>query len=142
MKKWTFSLGIGHALVACLAIGVAGSTGAATLDFEGSLSFEAFFGSHGSLGPVSAPGSGQASLVTDGEGHLVSITVPRAAFGPWTTSLSFGVYAVGSFYKMILTVTENQTGEFSANSGGAMGLSGLLRVCLVFDPTCNYVQTS
>jgi len=119
------------ALVGLLAIGLAGSTGAATLDFTGALSLQM-----GGYSPFVIPGAGTAQLTDDGSFHLLSFSLPGGTFGPASTIIS-------GYDDLRFTSVANLSGGFTGISGGppgggTMGLSGIAKLCLVFDPTCQF----
>jgi hypothetical protein len=121
---------MGSALVACLAIGLAGSARAATLDFTGTLSLQI-----ATLPAFVVPGAGTAQVSRDGSFHLLAFLLPGGTFGPITTSLP--VTAVSELPSVRLTLAGNLTGLFGGISGGppgggAMGLQGLAKICLPF----------
>jgi hypothetical protein len=132
------------ALVGLVALGLAGSAGAATLDFTGTLAID-IFGFRDFSGPpfyLTAPGAGVTQLSDDGNLHLLSLTVPGGAFGPSTTTRVLPTwYTV--FNSLRFTLSQNLGGSFSGISGGppgggTMGLSGLAKICLWggLPPTC------
>jgi hypothetical protein len=129
MRRWTLSLGMGSALVACLVIGVAGSARAATLDFTGALTLQLF----GPNSLVNIPGAGVAQVT--GAPHLASLVLPGGTFGPVTTSIDLGGY---SGTDLSLAGVVNQSGQF-LNGAGPMGLSGIAKLCLIFAP-CEYAN--
>ena len=136
MRRWTLSLGMGSALVACLAIGVTGSAGAVTLDFTGTLSLQL-----GTLPAFVVPGTGTAQVTDDGNAHLLSFLLPGSTFGPFTTSLPLTSSA--SVGPLLFTISRNLPGSFSGISGGppgggVMGLQGLAKICLFIDPSCQF----
>ena len=121
-------------LVGLLAVGVAGSASAATLDFTGTLSLRM-----GTYPAFVVPGSGTAQVTDDGSFHLLSLTLPGGAFGP-VTSIMMVTYV--STPSLRLTLTGNLTGSFGGISGGPpgggpMGLQGLAKICLFFGPSCS-----
>ncbi len=139
MRRWTHWLGMAGALVACLAIGAAGSARAATLDFTGALTLElGFWGlstpDWAEAGRMTASGAGVAVVNGSVAGsHLNSLALLGGTFGPVTTSLSPIVgTGVGSIR---FTGVHNLSGAFSGLSGGppgggAMGLQGLAKMCM------------
>jgi hypothetical protein len=117
---------------------------AAPLAFTGTLSLEAFFpvsfpGQEPKWGPIEVSGSGIAGVAASPGGHLLSLALPAGAFGPATSIYDFGGFDIGSYFEMRLTLTSNHAGTFTPGSGGTMGLSGLLRICLIFDASCSYL---
>jgi hypothetical protein len=125
-------------LIALLAVGLAAAAGAEPVQFNGTLSLRL----NGLPGP-DILGSGTAIGSITGGAHLASLTMPASIFGPITTSVSIpgdpvtvtrieftGVNLAGSFP----TISGGPSG------GGTMGLSGIAKMCLVFDPTCLYVN--
>ena len=141
MRRSTLSpalwLGMRSALLACLAIGIAGSSRAATLDFTGTLGINPF-GWHDLAGqPVylTVPGAGSAQVTDDGAVHLVSFTLPAGAFGPATVTRYVLPTAVTLIDSLRFTLAQNLSGSFSGISGGppgggTMGLSGIAKMCL------------
>jgi hypothetical protein len=121
------------ALAALLAVGVAGSAGAATLDFVGTLRLK--FGSYANEPiPFTIPGSGSAQATDDGSLHLLSFLLPGGAFGP--ASMSLPTTSSGTMGSFRITGAMNLTGSFGGISGGPpgggpMGLSGLAKVCIL-----------
>ncbi len=133
MRSRLLSLVLGGFLV----LGVVGTAGAATLPFTGALSFGL-----GTLPSVTAPGAGIATVGTTGL-HVNSIALAGGTFGPVSTSLP--VTASATVQSVRFTGLGNASGNFTGLSGGPpgggpMGLVGLAKICLVFDPTCSYVQ--
>jgi len=138
MRRSTLSLGMGSALVALLAIGIAGSAGAATLDFTGTLGLQI-----ATLPSFAISGAGAAHVSDDGSFHLLSLLLPGGTFGPITTSVP--VTSTPEISSVRLTLAGNLTGSFGAISGGppgggTMGLQGLAKICLWFSSpygSCN-----
>jgi hypothetical protein len=131
MRRWTLSLGLGSALVACLALGTAGAARAATLDFTGTLSV----GLGRYFPPFVVPGAGTAQLTDDGSFHLLSFTLPGGTFGPIGQSLP--MTSVATMQSVRLTMAGNLTGSFGGisggpPSGGVMGVQGLAKICIGF----------
>jgi len=121
------------ALVGLLAVGVAGSAGAATLDFTGTLNLRM-----GYYPAFIVPGSGTAQVTDDGSAHLLSLTLPGGIFGPFTSIMTVSYISTPSIR---LTLAGNLTGSFSGISGGPpgggpMGLQGLAKICLLFATNC------
>jgi hypothetical protein len=117
---------------------MAGSARAATLAFTGTLSLQI---DPRAVETAVIHGSGVASVTDDGSFHLLSFGVASGAFGPFTATLSDSYGTAGP---VRVTGVGNLSGSFSGLSGGApaagvMGLSGLAKLCIVFDPTCSYV---
>jgi len=147
MRRSTLSLGLGSALVACLAIGAAGSARAATLDFTGTLAIN-IFGLRSYLmappwvGPpiyLTVPGAGSAQLTDDGSLHLLSLNLPSGAFGPSTVTSNTGWYT--DIDVLGFTLAQNLSGSFAGISGGPpgrgpMGLSGTAKLCF-FSSLCS-----
>ena len=131
-----------------LALGLAASPASgAPLAFSGTLSLEAFFpvefpGQEPHWGPIGVSGGGIADVAAGSGGHLLSVSLLAGAFGPATFTQDFGDFDVGSFFEMRLSLTDNHAGTFVPGSGGAMGLNGLLRICLVFEPSCSIINVS
>jgi hypothetical protein len=119
------------ALLACLSIGAAGSARAATLDFSGTLSLQM-----GGYPAFVIPGSGTAQLTDDGSFHLLSLSLAGGTFGPTSTIIT-------GYDDLRFTSVVNSSGVFTgisggAPGGGAMGLSGIAKLCLVFSgPDCD-----
>ena len=137
MRRWALLLGMGSALVACLVIGVAGSAGAATLDFTGTLSLRL-----AALPAFVVPGAGTAQVTDDGSFHLLSFLLPGGTFGPITTSIPITSNAEAT--ALWLTLPGNLTGSFGGISGGPpgggpMGLQGVEKICLGFGP-CEFAH--
>jgi len=134
---------MGGGLLACLVIGVAGSAGAATLDFTGTLQINPL-GARDLAGHptyLTVPGSGTAQVTDDGSAHLLSLTLPGGTFGPSTVTR----YVLPTFVTMVnsfrLTLAGNLTGSFGGISGGPpgggpMGLSGMAKICMGFAGGC------
>jgi len=151
MRRPTLSLGLASALVACLVIGLAGSAGAATLDFTGTLSINLFGLRESAPSPpwygpqiyLSVPGAGSAQLTDDGSLHLLSLALPSGAFGPSTAAFGTpsAIYGTG-LSSVRFTLAQNLSGSFSGISGGPpgggpMGLSGTAKMCMTFGgPGC------
>ncbi len=129
MRKW-----LGIALASVLVLGAAEAR-AAALGFTGQLVLGI-----GNFPAVTAVGSGTASVTADGGFHLLSLGVPGGTFGPITASLP--ATADATVQSVRFTAAQNLAGNFTNLSGGPpgggpMGLAGLARLCLVFDPTCS-----
>ena len=140
MRRWTLLLGMGGAMVACLAIGLTGSARAATLDFTGALSLRFWI-----LPTFVVPGAGTAQVSDDGSLHLLSLSVPGGSFGPVSVSLPvpMGGTAINS---VVFTSVANLSGSFTGLSGGppgggTMGLTGMAKICLGFAP-CQYASVT
>ena len=141
MRRWTLSLGMRSALVGLLAIGFVGSARAATLDFTGTLAIKvAELRDCGTGKPfyLTVGGVGAAQVTDDGNAHLLSFTLPGSTFGPAILSRQFLGTGCST---LLLTLAQNLSGSFSGISGGppgggAMGLSGLAKLCLLFAPDC------
>jgi len=128
-------VGVLALLLACLSIGVPGSAGAATLDFTGTLRLQV---APPYLPPLTIPGAGSVQVTDDGSFHLLSLLLPGGAFGPITTSLP--VYGA-EINSVIFTDVGNLAGSFAGISGGppgggAMGVSGIAKLCLPFGSGC------
>jgi hypothetical protein len=128
---------LGIALAGLLALGIAGSAGAATLDFTGTLSVRI-----ATLPEFVVPGAGTAQVTDDGSAHLLSFLLPGGTFGPLTTSLPLTSSA--SVGPLLFTLSQNLPGSFTGFSGGlsgggTMGVSGLAKICLVFAP-CEFAH--
>ncbi len=139
MRRWTLLLGMGSAMVACLAIGLTGSARAATLDFTGALSLKI-----SRLPAFVVAGAGTAQVSDDGDAHLLSLLLPGGTFGPINTSLPITNDA--EMDSIRLTLAGNLTGSFGGVSGGPpgggpMGLQGLAKLCIGFAP-CEFANIS
>jgi hypothetical protein len=149
MRRWILSLRTARALAACLVIGLAGTAGAATLDFTGTLGINVFglrstIASPPWYGPpiyLTVAGAGSAQLSDDGSLHLLSLALPSGAFGPST--VGFGsLYGTGDISgtgisSLRFTLGQNLSGSFAGISGGApgggpMGLSGIAKLCMFY----------
>lgn len=125
------------ALSALLTIGVAGSAGAATLDYFGTLSIQ-LTKLPGMTAAVSGTVVVNASL---GGPQLSSMVIGAGLLGPVTVSLP--VTANSTFNSVLFTAVENLTGRFGFGvsggppGGGPMGLSGIAKICLYF-AACPY----
>ena len=122
---------MGSALVACLAIGIAGSAHAATLDFTGALSLTL-----GYYPPFVIPGTGTAQVSGDGSAHLLALSLVGGSFGPVTTSIPLTSQAELSSIRF--TGVRNLSGSFSGLSGGPsgggpMGVAGIQKICMMFN---------
>jgi hypothetical protein len=135
-------------LVLCLAslsIVAPGSARAATLEFTGTLRLQfptlgmwVYYPDPPHWGvvpypPLTIPGAGSAQVAVGGSFHLLSLQLPRGAFGPITASLP----AMTDINSVIFTDVGNLTGSFTGISGGPpgggpMGLSGMAKICLSF----------
>ncbi len=101
---------------------------AAILGFEGTLSLKL-----SDAQPVLVPASGLASVTTDRRVHLLSLALARGVFGPATGTIAIGGTTVGS---LRFSGVSNSSGAFgnlsgSGAGGGPMGVSGVLRVCVI-----------
>jgi hypothetical protein len=143
MRRWTLSLGLAGALVACLVIGMAVSARAATLDFTGTLGIN-FFGWHDVMGKavyLTVPAAGSAQVTDDGSLHLLSFALPGGTFGPATATHYVLETAVTGISSLRFTLAQNLSGNFSGISGGPpgggpMGLSGTAKMCMTFGANC------
>jgi hypothetical protein len=138
------------ALLGLLSVGVGGSAGAATLDFTGTLALNIFGWSEYIPSPpwvgapvyLTVPGAGSAQLTDDGSLHLLSLTLPSGAFGPSTMTFPGSRLGGTGISSLRFTLSQNLSGSFSGISGGppgggAMGLSGMAKVCMTFaGPGC------
>ena len=136
MRRWMLI-----PLIGLLAVGVAGSAGAATLDFTGQLTLQGWWWMTPS---VHGSGSG-AALVNGSAGgtHLSSFVIGSGAIGPISTSVTGGGFSTKG---VRFTGIQNLTGSFGAISGGPpgggpMGLSGPMKLCLIFAP-CEYANVT
>jgi hypothetical protein len=133
MQRWILSLGLGSSLVACLVIGVAGSAAAATLDFTGTLTIQVAMQA---WQPFIIPGAGTAQVTDDGSAHLLSLSLAGGTFGPASTTID-------GYDDLRFTSVVNLSGVFTGISGGppgggAMGLAGIAKICLIFEPSCQF----
>jgi len=142
-------------LVVGLAIGVAGSASAATLDFTGTLAINIFqfrdldFTSPPPYtGPLvfhTVPGAGSAQITDDGSLHLLSFSMLSGAFGPSTVTYIWPSWAT-PFNSNRFTLSQNLSGSFTGISGGSpggglMGLSGIAKICGWWGmPGCDLAQ--
>ena len=128
-RLWSFVLG------GFLAVGVGGTASAATLDFTGTLSVAI-----GSFFPALViPGAGSATVNGSAGGlHVNSLVLAGGTFGPVSASLPLTGSA--SLESIRFTSLVNSGGTFTFPSGGQLGLSGLAKICQVFDPSCTVVQ--
>lgn len=117
----------------------AGSASAGTLAYSGSLSLGL-----GTLPGIQGTGSGLAIVNGSlGGPHITSLTVSPGDLGPVTVSVP--VTASATVQSIRFSGIANLTGSFagltgSPPGGGPMGLSGLAKICLVFDASCTVVQ--
>lgn len=141
---------VASALAVLLAMGVAASARAATLDFTGTLGINVFGLRSSTSSPpwyggpliyLTVAGAGSAQLTDDGSLHLLSLRLPSGAFGPAT--VGFGSrYGTGDISgtgisSVRFTLAQNLTGSFAGISGGApgggpMGLSGIAKLCMFY----------
>jgi hypothetical protein len=145
MRRWALSLGMGCALVACLAIGMAGSARAATLDFTGTLAINIFgYRDYPALNPVYLTVAAEGSALFNASAggiHLLSFNLGGGTFGPSTVTFpGSSLYATG-ISSLRFTLSQNLSGSFGGISGGPpgggpMGLSGMAKICF-FIPSCN-----
>ncbi len=113
------------ALAGFFTAGAAGSTGAATLSYTGSLTF-------GISGLPTASGGGGGVYV--GPTHIATMAFGPAQFGPITTSLP--VTSSVTIWSVRMTGVGNLTGTLTGLSagppgGGPMGLSGVAKICVI-----------
>ena len=126
---------LGIALVGFLALCVAGSAGAVTLSYTGTLTFQL-----STLPGVVAAGSGLAVVNGSGGGPLSTLVLASGDFGPVTASLP--VTSNGTINSVIFTGMANASGTpLIAGGGGSMGLTGMAKICLVFAP-CAYAAVT
>ena len=119
-------------VVALATLLLAGSVNAATLSYVGTLAFGL-----GTLPGATTTGMGLYS----GPTHIV--TLAFAGIGPLTTSIP--VTASATVQSIRLSGVSVQAGNFTNISGGPpgggpVGMAGLAKICLIFDPTCVYVS--
>jgi hypothetical protein len=124
-----------------LTIGAAGSAGAATLDYFGTLSIQ-LTKLPGMTAAVSGTALVNASL---GGPELRSMVIGAGVLGPVTASLP--VTSDPSMNSVVFTSVANLTGSFDFSptggppAGGPMGLSGTAKICLVF-ASCQYANVT
>ncbi|MHC4108423.1 MAG: PEP-CTERM sorting domain-containing protein [Planctomycetota bacterium] len=125
---------LGIALGALLVLGVAGTAGAGTLTYTGTMTF-------GLATLPSGVGTSSGTIVVNGSlggAHLNTLTLDGVEFGPITTSLP--VSASATVNSVRLTGLFNLGATMTGISGGAplgqgkMGMSGLAKICLVLGP--------
>jgi hypothetical protein len=124
-----------------LTFGVAGSAGAATLDYFGTLSVQ-LTTLPGATGAVSG-----TVVVNAGVGgpQLSSLVIGAGALGPVTAALP--VTSDTTINSVVFTAVANLTGSFGLGlsgappGGGPMGLTGTAKICLVFAP-CGYANVT
>jgi hypothetical protein len=130
--------------VGFLWLSAAGSAGAATLDFTGTLGIN-IFGARDLAGKpiyLTVGGAGSAQVTDDGNLHLLSFTLPGGTFGPSTVTRFILPTAVTGISSLRFTLSQNLGGSFSGISGGppgggSMGLSGMAKICFTFGgPGC------
>jgi hypothetical protein len=125
-----------YGILLAAALLVAGHAGAGTLVYGGQLSLQL-----ATLPGLGVPGGGGTFVAGSGP-HLSSFGVSAGAFGPASSSVA--VTASMTVLSVRFSGVANTTGTFSgtggAGLGGTMGLSGLAKICLVFDPSCAYVN--
>jgi hypothetical protein len=130
---------LGVALAGFLTLGVAGSSGAATRSYTGTLSFQL-----STLpGPI-APGGGAVAVNgTAGGVHLSSLVMSAGDLGPVTASLP--VTSNNTINSVIFTGLGNLSGSFAGLSsvpgGGSMGLAGTAKISLKF-AACAYANVT
>jgi len=127
----------GVALAALLAFGVAGSSGAATLPYSGTLTFQL-----SALPGLTAVGGGTLQVNGTATGsHLSSLVIGAGNLGPVSASLP--VTSNATINSVIFTAMANASGAFSPGAGpgggfgGPVGLSGTAKICLAFT-ICQY----
>jgi len=126
---------LGVALAGFLALGVAGSAGAATISYTGSLQFQL-----STLPGIVAPGGGFGviNLTVPLGGHLSTLSLGGGDLGPVTASLP--VTSQSTINSVIFTAMANASGTpISGSAGATMGLTGTAKICLVFAP-CAYAN--
>jgi hypothetical protein len=106
---------------------------AAPLAFTGTLTIRLVNYAGLDFGELAIPGSGVASV--SGGPHLGSFMLSGGTFGPVTTSIAINL---GTLQSQRFTAVDNRSGSFSGGAG-TMGMSGLAKLCITFDPTCIYV---
>jgi hypothetical protein len=122
-------------LVALTTLLLAGSVHAATLSYSGALVFQL-----ATLPGVTALGGGLAVVNGSSGGlHLNTLSIGAGAFGPVSASLP--VTNSGTINSVIFTNLANSAGSFTLPPGGAMGLTGTAKICLVFAP-CAYANVT
>jgi hypothetical protein len=121
------------ALGLLLALGAAGSAGASTVSYTGTLTVGL-----GTLPPGAGGGAAQIGAVTVG-GHLSTLAFVGGEVGPITTVLP--VTASASLSSVLFTGVQNLSGTITGISGGPplgsgqMSLQGMGKICVVF-PGC------
>lgn len=128
-------------LLIWLLVGISAPAGADTLDFVGNLSLGI-----GTLPAIDLPSQGGGSLTATLGGasgvHLSTVVVPASTFA--TEQLTVPVDSVTIMALIALDIA-NQQGTFTGLSdgppaGGAMGLSGTIRICaLVLPAACPFL---
>jgi hypothetical protein len=137
LRTLPFCLGI-------LWLGLAGSARAATLGFTGTLTLSVI-PQPWYLGPltVNAATAGSGVALVNGSGggsHLNSLAIGAGAFGPFSIASTWIGSASPTINSVRFTNIANLTGSFGPGlsggppGGGAMGLTGLTKICLVFAP--------
>jgi hypothetical protein len=120
-------------LVALATLLFAGSVHAAMLPFGGVMVLQI-----ATLPGLMAPGISMAAVNgTGGLGHLNTLAIGPAVFGPVTASVP--VTNSNTINSVIFTGVGNLSGLFAGISGGPpgggpMGISGMAKICLVFAP--------
>ncbi len=108
------------------------------LSYTGTLTIQV-----GNLPSVAGTGGGVLPAITYG-GHLSTLAIPGGALGPITVSMP--VTANATINSVLFTGLANLAATISGISGGpplgsgAMGVSGVAKICLVFAP-CQYAFT-
>jgi hypothetical protein len=138
-------LGIG--LGAFLAVTAAGSAGAATLAFTGTLQIliANMRDVGGNPAYLTVTGGGTATVNGSFGGiHLSSLTLAGGSFGPSTVTFpGSSLTTVTGISSLRLTLSQNLRGSFSGlsglpPSGGPMGLAGIAKICFIFGgPGCS-----
>jgi hypothetical protein len=122
-------------LVLAAALLIGSAAGAATLSYTGQI-----YVGLGTMPGLAVPGAGTSVVNGSATGsQLSSFTMPSGVFGPVTTVVS--MTAVPTIPSIRFTGVANLGGSFGPAlwagppAGGAMGLSGLVKICVLF-PGC------
>jgi hypothetical protein len=128
-------------LIVASAFLVAGSAGAATLPYTGSLTFQL-----STLPGLNAPGGGAALVnLSLGGSQLNTLGLGAGQLGPVTASLP--VTSNATINSVIFTGMQNAGGSFTSAGGpgggfgGPLGLSGTAKICLKF-AACAYANVT
>jgi len=141
VRSGTIGIWLTGLFVVALVAGFAGpaKAGLRLLSYTGTISFKV-----GSLPGALGAGGGVLPAVTYG-GHLSTLAFPGGAFGPITVSVP--VTSNATVNSVVFTGVGNLSATIAAISGapplisGAMGISGVAKICLIFAP-CQYANTT